>query len=96
MFAGSDRSGARTVISVRGSDRRVLGPAAADRSRRTALARTCRRVGVIGASRGSGGPAVGLDTVLAEQVAQVFKFAEQSLVFGDYCPATCAGCQLLL
>jgi len=51
---------------------------------------------VIGASRGAGAPAVWLDTVLAEQVAQVFKFAEQSLVFGDYCPATCAGCQLLL
>jgi len=34
--------------------------------------------------------------MLAEQVAQMFEFAEQSLVFGDYGPAARVGCQLLL
>jgi hypothetical protein len=53
-------------------------------------------LGMIGALRGAGAPAVRLDTVLAEQVAQVLELAEQSLVFGEYCPATRAGGQLLL
>ena len=66
------------------------------KARSRALVRTCGRVGVIGASRGSGGSAVWLDAVLAEQVAKVFEFAVQLLVFGDYWLAARADGQLLL
>jgi hypothetical protein len=34
--------------------------------------------------------------VLAEQVAEALEFAEQPLVFGDYCPAAHAAYHLLL
>jgi hypothetical protein len=53
------------------------------------------RFGVIGASCGSGGLAVWLDTALAEQVAQAFELAEQSLVFGDYWTAVLVSRHLL-
>ena len=60
---------------VRG-DGCVLDPPAADRFGGIALVSTRGRFGVIGASRRSGGPAVWLDTVLAEQLAKAFEFAE--------------------
>ena len=48
------------------------------------------------ASGGSGGAAVRLDAVLAEQVAQAVKLAVQSLVFRDEGLAADAGRQLVL